>query len=79
MTTPTVNSELTVEEALRRIQEMFPDTYIAIRRQEYINTNYDGVSIGTEIYIDQGQSPPSCHAKTLSEAIAQVRKWKESQ
>lgn len=77
-----MNTEPTVEEALRELREMFPDEhdpalgkFISVKRQEFIDSNHAEVSRTSHIYIGYGQSPPSCSAATLSEAMAEVRQW----
>lgn len=77
--TPRATGE-TIEAALAELREMFPDEhdpaigkFISVKRQEFIDSNHAEVSRTSHIYIGYGQSPPSCSAATLDEAMAQVR------
>jgi hypothetical protein len=72
--------ETTVESALAELLEIFPGEhdpaigkFISVKRQEFIDSNRAEVSRSSHIYIGYGQSPPSCSAATLDEAVAQVR------
>lgn len=82
---PTPETTITVESALAELREMFPGKgnkwqFISIRKQEFIDTYMPHVARRrVQIHIGNGQSPPSCEAETLDEAMAQVRRWKESQ
>lgn len=84
MPTDKPDTELTVEQALAELREMFPDKghnwqFISIRKQEFIDTYMPHVARRrVQIHIGNGQSPPSCEADTLSEAMAQVHKWKDA-
>jgi hypothetical protein len=78
LSTPRATGETTVESALAELRELFPSVgkdwqFISIRRQEFIDTYTVNVSRRVEIHIGDGQSPPSCEAETLDEAMAQVR------
>ena len=81
METPT--NEITITVALAELRELFPSAgkdwrFISIRRQEFIDTYTVNVSRRVEIHIDDGQSPPSCEAETMGEAMSQVRTWAKS-
>lgn len=78
-------TEPTIEQALAELREMFPDKgnkwqFISIRRQEFIDTYMPHApKRRVEIHIGNGKSPPSCETETLTEAMAQVRKWHSEQ
>jgi hypothetical protein len=79
-------TEPSVEDALKELLTMFPGEhdptqgkFISVTRQEFIDSNSRRTSRWTKIYIGRGQSPPSCDAPTLSEAMSQVRAWREEQ
>jgi hypothetical protein len=78
-------AEPTVESALKELREMFPDKghewqFISIRKQEFIDTYMPHVARRrVEIHVGNGQSPPSCEAATLDQAMAQVRAWHREQ
>ena len=73
MTTRNTETELTVEAALAELREMFPtESYGSIE-----GTFFD--EIGLRVRIGLRDANRHFSAPTLSECMAQVRKWKESQ
>lgn len=69
------NKDLTVEEALKELRELFPTNELFI--VELIDNRIEP----PEWYISIYSQPSNCKVSgpTLSEAMDQVRKWKESQ
>lgn len=72
-----------ITDALAELRELFPSVgkdwqFISIKRQEFIDTYSPNVSRRVQIHISSGQSPPSCEAETLEEAMDQVRAWSKS-
>lgn len=79
MTTPTVNSEPTVEEALRELREMFPDRYVSVCATWGLVGNQVSVSIRNPASNDTSWGSRYEASSTLSTAMENMRKWKESQ
>lgn len=85
MTTPTVNSEPSVEEALRELREMFPKTWVYITVQQSGDCSPQGKldietpTVMVQVDRDNGDIIYNDMFDSLSEAMQQVRKWKESQ
>lgn len=76
-------SDLTVQSALKELQEMFPDEFFRIEIHQCAQVDENGNIWWREKYanimmlsrgLDNFPSKP-----TLSEAMAQVHAWKESQ
>lgn len=69
-TTPPETQVLTVEEALKELREMFPRRWIEIA----VGTSMDGLYYKVRVY-GMRRLP----AMKLSDAMDQVRQWRESQ
>lgn len=68
-------TELTVEDCLKELREMFPDTaFISVKNHAI----YQG-SINHQPQADIQIEDRGFRCTTLSEAMAHVRAWKESQ
>lgn len=79
MTNPV--TELTVEQALKELREMFPRSFIRVRRVEAMrHDEHTGASEQEEQHafiIVMGLGEAS--GRTLSDCMAQMRAWKASQ
>jgi hypothetical protein len=88
MTTRNTETEITVEAALTELREMFPRHYCSIQYEGRLvllmGWKLKGIETVARIRItsatvEDTMPPVEADADTLSEAMAQVRKWKESQ
>lgn len=74
MTTPTVNSEPTVEEALKELREMFPDEgWLEARETRRLANG----RVGGFAEVVVGYDP--FRGENLTNVMAQVRNWKQEQ
>lgn len=72
MTTPTVNSEPTVEEALNELREMFPDDV------DY-EIRFGNWLVPVQVLLWREMNSRTFSGPTLNDCMAQVRKWYKEQ
>lgn len=76
-------TEPTVEDCLKQLLEMFPGKFISlVRRNEYYPGDLDSgpeeTASSVTVKIGNLRTEPKFTGPTLSEAMSEVRKWKES-
>lgn len=72
--------ELTVEKALKELREMFPNRPISVQEKAGVSFKVPDSDTARRFkYYRIFVAPRNWRKPTLSEAMAQVRKWKESQ
>lgn len=78
-------AELTVEQALKELREMFPKTWVYVTVQQSGDCSPQGKldieapTVIVQVDSDSGDIIYNDMSDSLSEAMAQVRKWKEGQ
>jgi hypothetical protein len=70
---------ITIELALAGVREMFPDLQIIVGVRDCGEQTITRLGHEREYFIQVGLNGEDFNCPTLSDCMAQVRKWKESQ
>lgn len=73
--TPTVNSEPTVEEALKELREIFPGCAVSVQ----FSSNGQALNVARDWVYLRRRNKVVASGATLAEAMAQVRTWHKEQ